>query len=225
MSARIIAISNKKGGVSKTSTGIFLCTALAHNGSKNIYFDCDSQASAYEYRQLEKRMPIYEGVQEPYKIYKKDPAYILDEIEDYKDDYDNIFIDLPRFTKGTEDKMTIALLALCDTILIPVKSGELDSLSTLAFVQMVQAIAERKVKRNKPYKYAAFLSMAGRRSTDDADAREFVKSLNVPMIENELRDVRELSRPYTFESLLNKTKAERERFEPFYNEVVNLFNL
>lgn len=56
MSARIISVVNIKGGVSKTSTGIFLATALAQNkGKKVLYLDCDSQGSASQYRQWEKQ--------------------------------------------------------------------------------------------------------------------------------------------------------------------------
>jgi len=226
MSARIISVANRKGGVSKTSTGLFLATALAKSkGRKVLYLDTDSQASAYEYRQFEKKMDEYKDTAEPYKIFKKDPAYLLEEVQEYSSQYDTIFIDIPRFTHGKDDKMMIAILAMCDSILIPIKSGELDNLSTLGFIKMIKEIASFKEAKGKPYQYAGFLSMTGRRPTDDADAREFVKGLDIPLIESELKDVRELSTPYTFESLLNMNKAERERFEPFFNEVVQFFNL
>ena len=51
MSAKVVSIANLKGGVSKTSTGIFLATALAQNeGKKVLYLDCDSQESARDIR-------------------------------------------------------------------------------------------------------------------------------------------------------------------------------
>ena len=149
----------------------------------------------------------------------------MDEIQDYEDLYDIIFIDIPRLTHGAEDKMNIAILSLCDSVLIPIKTGELDSLSTLAFVKMIKDIAAHKKARKRPYQYAAFLSMSGRRPTDDSDAREFIDSLEVPLLKNELRDVRELKRPYTYESLLDIGKSERERFKPFFEEVINFFKL
>ena len=103
MSARIISVANRKGGVSKTSTGLFLATALAINENKKVlYLDTDSQASAYEYRQFEKGMDDYKNTPEPYRILKKDPAYLLEELQDYSDQYDIIFIDIPRFTQGKD---------------------------------------------------------------------------------------------------------------------------
>jgi chromosome partitioning protein len=225
MGATIFTVANRKGGISKSSTGLFLATALAHTKRKVLFLDCDSQASAYEYRQFEKGMPHYKDAPEPYRILKKDPAYLLEEIQDYSSQYDIIFIDIPRFTHGKDDKMMIAILAMCDSILIPIKSGELDNLSTLGFVKTIKEIAAFKKEKGKKYKYAGFLSMTGRRPTDDADSREFIKDLDVPLLDNELKDVRELSNPYTYDSLLNLTKSEKERFEPFYNEVVQFFNL
>ena len=224
MSARIISVANRKGGVSKTSTGLFLAAALAHKGKKVLYLDTDSQASAYEYRQFEKSMEAYKDVPEPFRILKKDPAYLLEEVQDYANNYDIIFIDIPRFTHGKDDKMMIATLAMCDSILIPIKSGELDNLSTLGFVKMIKDIENYKKQKGKDYQYAGFLSMTGRRPKDDSDARSFAEDLDISLLQSELRDVRELSTPYTYESLLNMTKAERERFEPFYEEVTAFFN-
>ncbi len=225
MSARIISVANRKGGVSKTTTGLFLATSLALNkGKKVIYLDCDSQASAYEYRQFEKNMELYQSTPPPYRILKKDPAFLFDEIQDYEKEYDMIFIDIPRFTLGKDDKMIISILAMCDSVLIPIKSGELDNLSTLGFVRMIEAIREHKQEKGRPYQYAGFLSMTGKRPTDDKDARSFVKDLGIPLLKHELRDVRELSNPYTYESLLNKGKAEKERFEAFFNEFIQFFN-
>jgi len=226
MSAQVISIANRKGGISKTSTGLFLATALAKNkGRKVLYLDCDSQASAHQYRSFEKQNIYGEETPEPYRIRKTNPTYIFDEIQDYKNDYDVIFIDIPRLTHGQGDSQIASILAICDSVLIPMKSGELDSLSTLGFVEMLKEILKYKKERSHPYQYAAFLSMTGRRPLDDADAREFVENLDIPLLKSELKDVRELSKPYTYESLLDKSKAERERFEPFFNEVTNFFNL
>jgi len=224
--SKIISIANRKGGVSKTSTGLFLATALARNKDyKIMYLDCDSQASAYQYRQFEKQNIYGSDTTPPYPIRRTNPTYIFDEIQDYKERYDFIFIDIPRLTHGEGDSRIASILTLCNIVLVPIKSGELDNLSTLGFIKMLQEIAAYKAEKNHEYQYAAFLSMTGRRKTDDADARAFIESLNVPLFENELKDVRALSRPYTYESLLDKTKEERKRFEPFFNEFTKTFNL
>lgn len=219
--SKIFSVASTKGGVSKTSTGIFLASALSINKNKKIlYCDTDSQTSAYEYRQWEKSM--YEGTPPPYRIDKMSPENLIKEIDQYAKLYDIIFIDVPRFTKGKDDQTMIALLAVCDSVLVPVSTGELDIMSTKDFLEMLAKIGKYRAGKGKNYQYAAFLSKTGRRPTNDAYAREFLNNLGVHVFENELKDVRELDTPFTYESLLNKGEKWRVRFEPFFNEV-NLF--
>lgn len=228
MSTRIISVVHSKGGVSKTSTGLFLATALAVNkGYRVLYIDADSQASAYEYRSFESRMEEYKDTPPPYRITTEDPNYLLDELSNYVKEgaYDIIFLDLPRFTLGKQDTMLVACLVACDSLLIPIKSGELDTLSTIKFVEKVKEIEKRKKERGRLYKYAGFLSMTGKRPTDDRDARQFAEGLSIHMMEHELQNLREFTRPYTYESLLDIGPAEKKRFAPFFKEVLDFFEL
>ena len=223
--ARIISVANRKGGVGKTTVGLFLATALAQKGKKVIYLDCDSQASAYQYRKFEKDNIYGKEVAEPYKIRFVNPIYLFDELDQARDNFDVIFIDIPRLTHGEGDDKIASVLAMCDTVLIPIKSGELDNLSTIGFLNMIKNIEIYKKEKGYPYQYMAFLSMVGKRPSDDTDARDFMADLKIPTFKNELRDVRALSKPYTYESLLEKGKEERSRFEPFFNEFIEKLNL
>ena len=148
--------------------------------------------------------------------------YVLfDELDQARDNFDAIFIDIPRLTHGEGDDKIASVLAMCDTVLIPIKSGELDNLSTIGFLNMIKNIEVYKKEKGYNYHYMAFLSMVGKRPSDDTDAREFMADLKIPTFQNELRDVRALSKPYTYESLLEKGKEERSRFEPFFEEFID----
>ena len=59
---------------------------------------------------------------------------------------------------------------------------------------------------------------------DNQEAVEFMKKLKVPMFENALSDVKALSKPYTYESVLDN-KDGATRFEPFFNEFIKKFEI
>lgn len=223
MSARIISVANIKGGVSKTSTGIFLATALAQNkGKKVLYLDCDSQESASRYRQWEKQSM---DIEEPYRIRKTDPTFIFEVISDNRASHDIIFIDLPRLTRAEDDQKIGMILTLCDSVLVPITSGELDNMSTADFVKILKRIDKEKQKGKHSYKYAGFASMIGRVPSEDRASREFMKSLKIPILENGLPHLKMFMQLETYKSMLDLGKERRERFEPFFNEVVDFLNL
>jgi len=216
---KIISIANRKGGVGKTTANIFLATALSVNGHSVVLLDCDSQASASKYRELEKG-DYGEEKKVPYQIIQINQENIFDEIKKYENKYDFVLIDIPRFTHGQGDSSLAATLALCSKVIVPTKTGDLDAMSTGEFVEMLNKIKILKSKENLPFDYAVFLSLSGRRPSDDINTRNFLRQNGVKVFNSELKDLRIFSAPFTYESLLKVGPEEKERFEPFYNEVM-----
>jgi len=130
MSARIISVAHRKGGIGKTTITIHLASALAiERGLKVMVFDTDSQSSAIEYRKFEQEN-IYTDQKPPYPIEFVQPKYLFDDIRRSFDKYDVIFIDVPRMTETAGDGQITTALSYCDTVLVPVVAGELEALST-----------------------------------------------------------------------------------------------
>ena len=164
-------------------------------------------------------------VPEPYRIRKTDPTFIFDVVADNKPNNDLIFIDLPRLTRAEDDKTIGMILSLCDYILVPITSGELDNMSTADFIRIVKRIQTAKEKRGHSLKCAGFASMTGRVPTEDRASREFMNTLEIPILEHGLPHLRIFYRLETYNSLLDLGKEKKERFAPFFNEVLEFFNL
>ena len=216
MSAKIISVAHRKGGIGKTCITLHLATALAtQKDYKVIVLDTDSQQSAYGYREHEKNN-VYDGKEPPYPIQSVMPKHLFDEIRYLREKYDIIFIDVPRLTEQKDDSQLSTAITYCDLVLIPIVAGDLEGLSTIDFIKLVQGIDEYKTSKDFSFSYYGFLNKKNRRK-ENGEAVVFMKELGVPMFDNSLSDVKDLSKPYTYESVMDSKKS-RERFEPFFKE-------
>jgi chromosome partitioning protein len=223
MSAKIISVAHRKGGMGKTSITLHLASALClKKNLKVIVLDTDSQQSAFKYREFE-QTKLYTGEEPPYAIERVQPKYLFDELRHLRDKYDVIFIDVPRLTEGSEDSQLSTALTYCDYVLIPIVAGDLEGLSTTEFIKLVQGIADYKKQKGFPFAYFGFLNKKTQRS-ENQSVVSFMKELKVPMFDSTLSDVKVLSKPYTYETVLN-TKEGTTRFEPFFNEFLKKFKL
>lgn len=223
MSARVISVAHRKGGIGKTSITLHLATALAvEKGLKVMVFDTDSQRSAVEYREFE-ASNVYSDQEPPYPIEFVQAKYLFDDIRRNFDKYDVIFIDVPRMTEAAGESQITTILSYCDSVLIPIVAGELEALSTQKFIRLLEELATNKKEKGFDFMYFGFLNKKDQR-TENREAVEFMESLNVPMFETALARLKVLSRPYTYESIMATTEG-RERFEPFFKEFLTKFEI
>lgn len=216
MSARIISVANRKGGVGKTTMTIILATALAVEKKKKVLLlDCDNQRSAFDYFSIQKQ--VY-GEEAPYEIRTLHPKYIFDELRYNSEKYDIIFIDIPRMTDDSKDSSVIQVLTCCDTVLVPVVAGNLEALSTKDFIKTLKGIESFKKEREIPFNYIGFLNKKNRRKEND-EAIDFMKSEGVKMMKNTLSDVKLFTTPSVYENIMD-SKEGRDRFQPFFNEFI-----
>lgn len=68
---KIIAITNQKGGVGKTTTSVNLSSCLAYEGKKTLIIDCDPQCNAtsgFGYSKEDYNLSVYDCLINPEKI-------------------------------------------------------------------------------------------------------------------------------------------------------------
>lgn len=219
---RIVSVANAKGGVGKSTFTIFLATALAkQKKQKVLILDTDSQASVTNWLKTEQQ--DYET--EPLvTVQQENPNHIRLFLDKYGEDYDTIFIDIPRMTNSMSETANVQLLYFCDSILIPVLGSRLDVMSTQKFYSIIKDAAAKREEYNLPFQAFGFVNRETNLK-DNQEAKELLAGvLKIPMLDTALRDLKIFKTPSLFQSILDTTEGKR-RFEPFFKETCKKLNL
>ena len=216
----IISVGSSKGGCGKSTITMLLASAIATHKKKSILvIDTDSQRTIADYYDVEK-----EGIETPLlDVLDLLPRQTGDFIDKFGKDYDLIFIDVPRMTDKKGDSATTILLSKCHIVLIPVVASQVDILSTLDFLVIINEIAKEKKEVGVNFKYAAFINKHNKRK-ENVTTLEFLKKQKVPTFKNHLSDLKIFTQPSLQESIMSTTQG-KERFKPFYNEFLKTFKI
>lgn len=121
MSAKIIIVTNQKGGAGKTNTAVHLAGTCVRRNFKTLLIDADKQGTATKWvAQAE------EG--HPYKIrvmgLAMAEAKIAQEVKQYVEDYDIILVDCP---PSVDSPIPQVMLMIADLAIVPIvpKPGDL----------------------------------------------------------------------------------------------------
>ena len=121
MPAKLIIVTNQKGGAGKTTAAVHLAGTSVRRGFKTLLIDADKQGTATKWvAQAE------EG--QPHKIrvmgLAMAEAKIGQEVKQYVDDYDIIFVDCP---PSVDSPIPQVMLMIADLAIVPIvpKPGDL----------------------------------------------------------------------------------------------------
>ncbi len=219
---KILSICNSKGGVGKSVVTLMVATALAEQKNKKVLIiDCDSQATVYELAEKEKEQyPDYEPLVE---VEALSPRRVNTFLKRFADDYDVIFIDIPRMTDKKADNPTVMLLYNCDGILVPVIGSDVDVSATKEFLAVIEECRNFKEEMKEDFNAYGFINRRNlRKSNEEAEA--VIKKDGLKMFTNSLSDLRIFTSPSVFKSPLQTAEGER-RFEAFYKEFCRKFKV
>jgi chromosome partitioning protein len=147
--AKIIAVSNQKGGAGKSTVTTNIAVELAHRGYEVLLIDSDGeQQSAMVWSA--RRDQVNETGELPFIQVTHLPAKNLRNVHRLRDKYEYILID--GGARITEEAH--AAVAVADFLLVPVKTSELDIESTIQFLKIVSL----GMKRNDQLKVSILIN-------------------------------------------------------------------
>lgn len=219
---RVLSVANSKGGVGKSTVTILLATALAKQKKKKVLIiDTDSQKSIAKWLLAEKEDYDTASL---VNVEAMPPMHVHSFLEKFGEDYDIIFIDVPRMTDGMNETANVQLLYFCDSILIPVLGTRLDVSSTVDFYRIAQDAETIRKKNDMNCQVFGFINKENQRK-DNQEAKAILsEQVGMNMLDATLRDLKLFTTPSLFESLLDSAEG-RKRFEPFFKEVVKKLKL
>jgi len=129
--AKILSLSNQKGGSGKTTISANLAVLWSNSGYKVGIIDADNQKSLSNWYNL--REKYYGSNDTGIILIKSDPANLSEKIREIRKNFDYILIDSP--PSITID--TINIVRASNYVLIPVQPSPIDLLATIPFLDLV----------------------------------------------------------------------------------------
>ena len=164
--SQIIAITNSKGGVGKSTVAVHLAAWLHEQGHKVTIADCDSQQSSSEW--------MREAVPEIYSVRLDSPEQILNELPLLAQDADYVIADGP----GSQTETSRALLLRSHLAIVPCKASMLE-VRALAKATEVLRVAQ-DIRGDMPKAFIV-LSMVGKNYRLTKDMKDAAAALKLRM--------------------------------------------
>jgi chromosome partitioning protein len=179
---KIISFATQKGGSGKSTLTLVLAAALAVDYKlKLAVLDCDYQQSIVKTRTQmdEESLQLLKesdpGVTYPFDIFSIPLSGIFDFIDNPKNKYDLVIIDVPGRADG--DDVFNALTA-CDAVIVPLVADYLDRASTAEFMHILHTIKTEADKSDIPFEYFG-LSTKRSNTKEEQEMDDYVQALGL----------------------------------------------
>lgn len=167
----VIAVTNSKGGVGKSTTAVHLACWLCQLGHRVILADCDTQHSSSEW--LREACP---GVE---TVILDEPGDILDEIPLLAAEADYVIADGP----GSQTETSRALLLRADFAIVPCKASILEA---RALSKATDVLRQSQDIRGGEPQAIIVLSMVGKNYRLTKDMKEAARALGLRLAKTPL---------------------------------------
>lgn len=163
----IIAVTNSKGGVGKSTLAVHLAAWLSTQGHRVTLADCDTQQSSSQW--------IREAAPEVRGLCLRDPDEIITELPLLAQEADYVVADGP----GSLAETTRALLCLADLAIVPCKASMLEVRALDAATRVLRQV-QTVIRQGMP-RAVIVLSMVGKHYRLTQDMKDAAAVLKLPL--------------------------------------------
>lgn len=217
MVAKIIAVSNQKGGVGKTTVSMQLAGAVVRRKLRVLVVDADPQGTAVRWASSAEDEQIF-----PVSVVGLSAANgkVHREIIKFVNDYDLIIIDCP---PAVDSLVPQSALLVADLVLVPLIPSPLDLWAAVGIKQIIENISQF----NEGLKSRLILNQCQPRTILVKESREILSQFGIELLKTKLQQ-RQVYRQcaafgQTVHTLKKSTDAIYE-IEALTDEVLSLFN-
>jgi len=207
---RIISVCSQKGGSGKSAITIWLANCLRRENKRVLVLDADGQRTIAKLRAREiERLGEPENACEV--MATDDVATVLD---DRYEDFDIIFLDLPRMTGPDEAVMA---LTFCDSILVPIRLGDSDVLSAFEFIKAAKKMGDLRKGRGYDFNIFGVQNFRQHNLRENVDIDRYAEMLDITIFDNALPNRADFMRVGTSDCPLDYPTIA-EAYRAFYQE-------
>lgn len=225
--SKIIAFSNQKGGIGKTTANILTANALSQQpfNYKCTIVDTDTQKSVVKLRLMDSE--DFTGVF-PYDVLNYNVSTLERNIKQLDKANDLIFVDVAGkldTNLPVEHQEISRVLNYVDYLLIPIVSGNFGLDSTLDYLKFVLQFQEKRQAEGRPFEIIAFQNMARERSRNyrflKSELAELKRMVDIKFMQSPLKYYTLFSDVDTCLSIYdeNATNAAKLNFSVWLNEL------
>lgn len=207
---RVISVCSQKGGSGKSAITAWLANSLCREGKRVLVLDADGQRTIAKLRAREvERLGTPQQACEV--IATDDVTTVLDERHE---DYDVIFLDLPRMTGPDE---AVIALTFCDSILVPIRLGDSDVLSAFEFIKAAKKMGEIRKEKGFDFDIYGVQNFRQPNLRENNEIHRYAEMLDITIFDNGLPNRADFMRVGTIDCPSDFSSIA-EVYNSFYQE-------